>query len=194
MLNAALIAVMVLVIFESDWNPVAPVPLSALRPRPDELKFTPEIVSELVELETTDLDFFLLALRYTLLEHATLDVEIPRCVEKGVGLVIGGVFNSGISASGAVPGATYNYAPATPDVMQRVARIEAVCRRHDVPLPAAALQFPLGHPAVAAVIPGAISPAQVAANIANVRRVIPAALWAELKHEQLIRGDAPTPG
>ena len=145
-------------------------------------------------LETTDLDFLLLAMRYTLLEHDTLDVELPRCVEKGVGLVIGGVFNSGISASGAVPGATYNYAPATPDVMQRVARIEAVCRRHDVPLPAAALQFPLGHPAVAAVIPGAISPAQVAANIANVRRVIPAALWAELKHEQLIRGDAPTPG
>jgi D-threo-aldose 1-dehydrogenase len=143
-------------------------------------------------LETTDLDFFLLAMRYTLLEHDTLDVELPRCVEKGVGLVIGGVFNSGISATGAVPGATYNYAPATPEIMRRVARIEAVCRRHDVPLPAAALQFPLGHPAVAAVIPGAISPAQVAANIAGVRQKIPTDFWAELKREKLIRADAPT--
>jgi D-threo-aldose 1-dehydrogenase len=145
-------------------------------------------------LETTDLDFFLLALRYTLLEHATLDVELPRCVEKGVGLVIGGVFNSGIAATGAVAGAYYNYAPATPEIMQRVARIEAVCRRHNVPLPAAALQFPLGHPAVAAVIPGAFSPAQVAANIEAVRHPIPADCWAELKREKLIRADAPTPG
>ena len=97
-------------------------------------------------------------MRYTLLEHDTLDAELPRCAEKGVGLVIGGVFNSGITATGAVPGAYYNYAPATPEIMHRVSRIEAVCRRHGVPLPAAALQFPLGHPAVAAVIPGAFSP------------------------------------
>jgi D-threo-aldose 1-dehydrogenase len=145
-------------------------------------------------LETTDLDFFLLAMRYTLLEHATLDVELPRCVEKGVGLVIGGVFNSGITATGAVAGAYYNYAPATPEIMQRVARIEAVCRHHNVPLPAAALQFPLGHLAVAAVIPGAFSPAQVAANIEAVRHRIPVDFWAELKREKLIRADAPTPG
>lgn len=144
-------------------------------------------------LEATDLDFFLLAQRYTLLEHDTLEVELPRCVEKGVGLVIGAVFNSGITATGAVPGAYYNYAPATPEIMQRVSRIEAVCARHGVPLPAAALQFPLGHPAVAAVIPGALSPAQVAANIANVQHPIPPAFWKELKAEKLIRADAPTP-
>ena len=145
-------------------------------------------------LETTDLDFFLLALRYTLLEHDTLDVELPRCVEKGVGLVIGGVFNSGITATGAVPGATYNYAPATPEIVRRVARIEAVCVRHGVALPAAALQFPLGHPAVAAVIPGALGPTQVSANLANMSCSIPAGFWAELRHEKLIRADAPTPG
>jgi D-threo-aldose 1-dehydrogenase len=145
-------------------------------------------------LQTTDLDFFLLAMRYTLLEHDTLDVEIPRCVEKGVGLVIGGVFNSGIAATGAVPGAYYNYAPATPDITQRVARMEEICRRHAVPLRAAALQFPLGHQAVAAVIPGALNPAQVADNIAGVRHPIPADFWAELKRERLIRADAPTPG
>jgi D-threo-aldose 1-dehydrogenase len=144
-------------------------------------------------LEATDLDFFLLAMRYTLLEHDTLEVELPRSVEKGVGLVIGGVFNSGITATGAVPGAYYNYAPATPEIMQRVSRIEAVCVRHGVPLPAAALQFPLGHPAVAAVIPGALDAAQVAANIAHVRHQIPPSLWEELKAERLIRADAPTP-
>ena len=144
-------------------------------------------------LETTDLDFFLLAMRYTLLEQDTLEVELPRCVEKGVGLVIGGVFNSGITATGAVPGAYYNYAPAKPEIMQRVARIEAVCARHNVPLPAAALQFPLGHPSVAAVIPGAFNQAQAAANLANVRYPIPPAFWDELKAEKLIRADAPPP-
>lgn len=144
-------------------------------------------------LEATDLDFFLLALRYTLLEHDTLDAELPRCVEKGVGLVIGGVFNSGISATGPVAGAMYNYAPATPEIRERVEKIEGVCRRHDVPLAAAALQFPLGHPAVAAVIPGAINPTQVASNLTNFRRPIPCALWDELKAERLIRNDAPTP-
>ena len=144
-------------------------------------------------LETTDLDFILLAMRYTLLEHDTLDVEIPRCAEKGVGLVIGGVFNSGITATGAVPGAYYNYAPATPEIMQRVSRIEAVCRRHGVALPAAALQFPLGHPSVAAVIPGALSAAQVSSNLAHFRQAIPADFWAALKDENLIRPDAPTP-
>lgn len=144
-------------------------------------------------LETTELDFFLLAMRYTLLEHDTLDLELPLCAEKGVGLVIGGVFNSGITATGAVPGAYYNYAPATPEIMQRVSRIEAVCKRHSVPLPAAALQFPLGHASVTAVIPGALSPAQVAGNLAHFRQALSTDFWAELKAERLIRPDAPTP-
>ena len=144
-------------------------------------------------LEATDLDFILLAMRYTLLEHDTLDVELPRCAEKGVSLVIGGGFNSGSTATGAVPGAYYNYQPATAETMQRVVRIEAVCRRHNVDLPAAALQFPLGHPSVAAVIPVALNATQVEQNLANFRQPIPAEFWAELQAEKLIRGDAPTP-
>ena len=144
-------------------------------------------------LEATDLDFILLAMRYTLLEHDTLDVELPRCAEKGVSLVIGGVFNSGITATGAVPGAYYNYQPATAETMQRVVRIEAVCRRHNVDLPAAALQFPLGHPSVAAVIPGALNATQVERNLAHFRQPIPAAFWTELKAKKLIRVGAPVP-
>ena len=144
-------------------------------------------------LESADLDFILLAMRYTLLEQDTLDVELPRCAEKGVGLVVGGVFNSGITATGAVPGAYYNYAPAAAQIMQRVVQIEAVCRRHNVDLPAAALQFPLGHPSVAAVIPGAFSATQVERNLAHFCQPIPAEFWAELKAEKLIRSDAPVP-
>ncbi len=122
-----------------------------------------------------------------------LDTEFPRCAANGVGFVIGGVFASGILATGAVPGAKHNYADAGPAVMATVARMEAVCRRHDVLLAAAALQFPLGHPSVASVIPGAIHPDQVVRNVAAFSRAIPAALWAELKHEGLLRADAPTP-
>jgi D-threo-aldose 1-dehydrogenase len=87
----------------------------------------------------------------------------------------------------------YNYAPAGHEILERVKKIEAVCARHRVPLPAAALQFPLGHPIVASIIPGAISRTQVERNVAAFRHPIPADLWAELKHEKLIRADAPTP-
>ena len=105
-------------------------------------------------LDLFDMDFFLLAMRYTLLEQDVLESEFPRCAERGVGIVIGGGYNSGILATGAVPGAMYNYAPAGPEILERVKKIEAVCARHGVPLPAAALQFPLGHPIVASIIPG----------------------------------------
>ena len=108
-------------------------------------------------------------------------------------IVIGGGYNSGILATGAVPGAMYNYEPAGPAILERVRKIEAVCARHKVPLPAAALQFPLGHPIVASIIPGAIARAQVEKNVAAFRHPIPADFWAELKHEKLIRADAPTP-
>ncbi len=144
-------------------------------------------------LDLMELNFFLVALPYTLLEQGMLEAEFPRCRRDGVGIVIGAVFASGILATGAAAGAKHNYADATPEALAKVARIEAVCRRHGVPLPAAALQFPLGHPAVASVIPGAIAPAQVERNVAAFRHDIPAALWAELKHEGLLRADAPTP-
>jgi D-threo-aldose 1-dehydrogenase len=145
-------------------------------------------------LDLFDIDFFLIAMRYTLLEQDVLDSEFPRCAERGVGIVIGGTYNSGILATGAAPGAMHNYEPAGSEILARVARMEAVCKRHGVPLAAAALQFPLGHPIVASVIPGAISQRQVEQNLAAFAHPIPRDLWAELKHEKLLRSDAPTPG
>ena len=121
-------------------------------------------------LDLFDIDFFLLAMRYTLLEQDVLESEFPRCAERGVGIVIGGGYNSGILATGAVPGAMYNYEPAGPAVLERVAKMEAVCKRHNVPLAAAALQFPLGHPIVASIIPGAIT---AAPSRAEPRRLPP---------------------
>jgi D-threo-aldose 1-dehydrogenase len=114
-------------------------------------------------------------------------------VERGIGFVIGAVFASGILAKGPVPGGRYAYADPPSDVIEKTRRIAAVCERHGVPLPAAALQFPLGHPAVASVIPGASSPAQQARTVEWFRTSIPADLWAELKHEGLLRDDAPVP-
>lgn len=145
-------------------------------------------------LERVELDFFLVAMPYTLLDQAPLDDSLPRCVERGIGIVIGSPYASGILATGPVEGAKYNYAPAPPEILEKTRRIDAVCRRHGVALPAAALQFPLGHPAVAAVILGAVSPGEVERNLGHFRAAIPADLWAELKAEGLIRPDAPVPG
>jgi D-threo-aldose 1-dehydrogenase len=142
-------------------------------------------------LDLLDLDFFLVAMPYTLLDQDVLDAEFPACVARGIGFIIGAVFASGILASGAVPGAKYGYADPSPDIAERVRRIEAVCARHE--LAAAALQFPLGHPAVASVIPGAVEPGQIRRNVASFRHAVPDALWAELKHEGLLRPDAPVP-
>jgi D-threo-aldose 1-dehydrogenase len=140
-----------------------------------------------------DLDFFMLALRYTLGEHETLESELPLLTSRGASIIIAGVFSSGLYATGPVAGAKYNYADATPEQLERARKIEAVCQRHNVPMAAVALQFPLHHPATASVIPGGFKPEHIKANIELFRRDIPAALWAELKHEGLIRKDAPTP-
>jgi D-threo-aldose 1-dehydrogenase len=147
-------------------------------------------VSETVA-RNTDVDLFLLAGRYTLLEQEALDSFLPLCERKGMGVVIGGPFNSGILATGAKPGAWFNYAPATPGILQRVASIEAVCAAHGVGLRDAALQFPLLHPAVVSVIPGGITPAEVRGNAQSMGRRIPAALWADLIGQGLLRKDAP---
>ncbi len=145
-------------------------------------------------LEIGDIDAFLVAMPYTLLDQDVLDEEFPSCVKRGIGFVIGAVFASGILAKGPVPGARYAYADAPPDVGEKTRRIQAVCERHGVPLAAAALQFPLGHPAVASVIPGASSPAQQLRNVDAFAHPIPADLWSELKDEGLLRADAPVPG
>jgi D-threo-aldose 1-dehydrogenase len=143
--------------------------------------------------EISDLDCFLLAGRYTLLEQESLKTFLPLCVKRNIGIFLGGPYNTGILATGAVPGAMYNYAPAKPDILERVRRIEAVCQRHKVTLASAALQFPLAHPAVCAVIPGAKTAAEVKRNIATIEAPIPRDLWAELKQEKLIAADAPVP-
>ena len=141
--------------------------------------------------ENSDLDCFLLAGRYSLLEQESLGTFLPLCVKRNIGIFLGGPYNTGILATGAVPGAYYNYAPAKPDILERVRKIEAVCQRHKVALASAALQFPLAHPAIASVIPGARTAAEVKRNIATLEAPIPGAFWAELKQEKLIADAAP---
>jgi D-threo-aldose 1-dehydrogenase len=140
-----------------------------------------------------DFDLFLLAGRYTLLEQEALASFLPLCEERGIGIILGGPYNSGILATGARPGATYNYEPAPPEVLDRVARIEEVCAAHGVRLIEAALRFPLAHPCVVSVIPGGQTDAEWRANAEVMRAIIPAALWSDLKAQGLLRADAPTP-
>lgn len=140
-----------------------------------------------------DFDGFLLAGRYTLLEQDALESFLPLCQARDVGIILGGPYNSGILATGAVPGAKYNYADAPEPILARVRQIEAVCAAHDTPLIAAALQFVLGHPCVKTVVPGAVNAAEVRANVALLERQIPPALWSDLRSEGLIRADAPLP-
>ena len=140
-----------------------------------------------------DFDCFLLAGRYTLLEQEALDTFLPLCEQRQISVIVGGPYNTGILATGAVADAFYNYQPAPAAIVERVKRIEAVCQRHKVPLPAAALQFPLGHPQVSAVIPGARSIAEVRRNVEFLTVRAPAVLWRDLKAEGLLRVDAPVP-
>jgi D-threo-aldose 1-dehydrogenase len=144
-------------------------------------------------LEQRDFDCFLLAGRYTLLEQEAQDTFLPMCVDRGAAVVVGGGFNSGILATGAKNGAKYNYAPAPAEIMERVRRIEAVCADHGVPLPAAALQFVVAHPAIPSFIAGTRTVAQLQQNLDWFRHPIPADFWAELKHKGLLREDAPVP-
>ena len=136
-----------------------------------------------------DWDAFLLAGRYTLLEQAPLDDLLPMCVARGTSIVVGGPLNSGILAGRD----TWNYAKAPQDVVDRVKKIQAVCDAHKVPLPAAALQFPLAHPAVACVIPGPRSAEEFNANLPLFTAKIPASLWSDLRNEGLLHPSAPVP-
>lgn len=144
--------------------------------------------------ERGDFDIFLLAGRYTLLEQQALETFLPLCDERGIGIVIGGPYNSGILATGPVAGAYYNYNPAPPEICDRVARIETVCRDEGVRLVDAAFRFPLHHPCVVSVIPGGQGVAEMAGNLAAATADIPPALWRRLKAEGLLRADAPVAG
>lgn len=141
--------------------------------------------------EMGDFDLFLLAGRYTLLEQEALDSFLPLAAARGIGIVIGGPYNSGILATGARPGAFYNYDPAPQHILERVARIEAVCAAHGVRLVDAAFRFPLCHPAVISVIPGGQGLAEMDSNIAASTARLPAALWADLRASGLLHPDAP---
>ena len=138
-----------------------------------------------------DFDCFLLAGRYTLLDQSSLAELMSVCLEKNVSLVLGGPYNSGILASDLGPKATYNYETAPVEIIDRARRIKTVCDRYTVPLKAAALQFGLLHPAVAATIPGPRSVTEVEENFRMAGHSIPGDLWTELKHEGLIDPLAP---
>jgi len=140
-----------------------------------------------------DFDCFMLAGRYTLLDHSALDAFLPDCERRGIAVLMAAPFNSGILATGATPGATFFYQPAGEEIVERTRLIEAVCARHGVALAAAALQFPLAHPAVASVVTGMRSVAEVGANLAHCAAPTPAAFWDELRHEGLIDPRAPVP-
>lgn len=144
-------------------------------------------------LDAVDVDLFLVAMPYTLLDQSVLADEFPACAERGVHFVIGAVFASGILITGPQEGAKYGYAPATPEILEKTRRIEAVCQSHNVPLAAAAVQFPLGHPQASAIIPGAMAPFHIDSTLELHQHPIPADLWAQLKAEGLLREDAPTP-
>ena len=140
-----------------------------------------------------DFDIFLLAGRYTLLEQEALESFLPLCEERGVGIVLGGPYNSGILAVGPKKGAMYNYEPASEAIIDRVKKIERVCKAHKVKLAEAALRFPLHHPSVVSVIPGGVSPREVALNAKTMDAKLPKDLWKSLKAEGLLHSSAPVP-
>jgi D-threo-aldose 1-dehydrogenase len=142
----------------------------------------------------TDVDLVMLAGRYTLLEQGALDDLLPVCQRRGVGVVVAGVFNSGVLARRNPPeDATYDYARTPADVLARARRIAGVCERHGTTLPEAAIAFPLAHPAVVSVCAGARSPEQVRRNARLLAAEIPSDLWVELREEGLMHPQAPVP-
>lgn len=143
----------------------------------------------------TEIDCLLLAGRYTLLDQSASHDLLPECASRGIGVILGGPYNSGILATGPVAGARYNYAAATAEVIARVERLKAICETHGVPMQAAALQFPLSHPAVSTVIAGAAAPREVAENIQFMDVPIPPAFWRDLRSDGFIGASVPgTPG
>jgi D-threo-aldose 1-dehydrogenase len=139
-------------------------------------------------IRETDVDLVMLAGRYTLLEQGAADELLPTALEYGRSVVAAAIFNSGLFARDDVPDtATYNYGQASPDVLERARLLASVCREHGTTLPAAAIRFPLRHPAVASVVVGMRSPAEVDRNLAAHAQHVPDELWADLEHRGLIR-------
>jgi D-threo-aldose 1-dehydrogenase len=139
-----------------------------------------------------DFDVAMMAGRYSLLIQNGMTEFLPLALEKKMGVMLAGVFNSGILATGAVPGAKFEYAAAPPEIMERVRKIEAICTTHDTPIRRAALQFAMLHPAVVTVVLGAVKPAEIEATAADAEHAVPAALWRDLKSAGLLDPSAPT--
>lgn len=144
-------------------------------------------------IERFDIDYFLIAMPYTLLSQEALEGELQLCIERNIKVVIGSVFASGILATAAAADAQYGYQPANAETKDKVARIRTICDEHEVSLGAAAIQFVLAHPAVVAAIPGAEAPAQVQQNTADYHGKIPAQLWRDLRKAELVHPAAPLP-
>lgn len=141
-------------------------------------------------LEHADLDCFLLAGRYTLLDHDSAVPLLDACRQRGASLVIGGVFNSGILATGPTPGAMFNYAPASAEILARARHIEHICQDHHVSLATAALHFPLRSEAVASVLLGVSNPRNLARNLEGLASDVPEQLWRDLEAEGLLNPKA----
>jgi D-threo-aldose 1-dehydrogenase len=143
-------------------------------------------------IKEADPDVFLLAGRYTLLEQTSLDF-LELCRTRDVGIMLGGVYNSGILATGVKGGGNYNYAPPPPEIAEKANKIETICGSHGVPLHVAAVRFAAAHPAVCSLVLGAVAPAEVNANVAALSTPVPAELWHELREAGLIEAGAPLP-
>ena len=140
-----------------------------------------------------DFDFVLVAMPYTLLDQGSLHTGMAACAKRGVSVIIGAPFASGILVTGSHANAKYAYGNASLEILAKVRGLEAVCLSHGVALPAAALQFPLAHPAVVSIIPGAARPTEVLQNIVSLQVAIPAAFWTDLKAQGLIDVESPVP-
>jgi hypothetical protein len=137
-----------------------------------------------------DFDCFLVAGRYTLVDQVALRELLPLCRERGIAVIVGGVYNSGILADPR-PSATFDYAPALPELVERAQRLEAICRRHGVPLKASSTAFPLAHPAVPSLLGGARSPTDLDEDVALLRTPLPPEHWNDLRRERLVPEEGP---
>jgi D-threo-aldose 1-dehydrogenase len=141
-----------------------------------------------------DFDVAMMAGRYTLIDQTGLTEFLPLALEKNMGVMLAGVFNSGILATGSGSNAKYDYADAPKAVVDKVKAIEEICKKHKITLRQAAIQFALGHPAVVTVVLGAVKPEEVKSNVHDATVEIPAALWSDLKSSKLLDAAAPTKG
>ena len=142
-------------------------------------------------LEHFELDFFMVAMPYTLLNQEPLKEIFPECEKRGIGIIIGSPYASGILATGSSEESKYGYTKVSGEIRKKVQSIEKICEAHQIPIKAAALQFPLAHPLVSSVIPGALSTAQLLDNIEMLKRPIPPDFWVELKQTGLLHPEAP---